>query len=51
MLDEATLQGIESGNIDLSLGIKAQRSEGGNLDVSLSGPSRAKARAACRSST
>jgi len=38
VLDEATLQGIESGNIDLSLGVKAQGSEGGNLNVSLSGP-------------
>ncbi len=38
VLEEATLQGIESGNIDLSLGIKAPGSEGGNLDVSLSGP-------------
>ncbi len=38
VLDEATLQGIESGNIDLSLGVKAQGPEGGNIDVSLSGP-------------
>ncbi len=38
ILDEATLQGIESGNIDLSLGVKAQGPEGGNLNVSLSGP-------------
>lgn len=38
VLDEATLQGIESGNIDLSLGVKAQGPEGGNLNVSLSGP-------------
>lgn len=38
VLSEATLQGIESGNIDLSLGVKAQGPEGGNLDVSLSGP-------------
>jgi hypothetical protein len=38
VIDEATLQGIESGAIDLSLGVKAQGSEGGNLDVSLSGP-------------
>ena len=38
VLDEATLQGIESGDIDLSLGIKAQGPEGGNLNVSLSGP-------------
>jgi hypothetical protein len=38
VIDEATLQGIESGAIDLSLGVKAQGSEGGNLDVSLAGP-------------
>lgn len=38
VLDEATLDGIESGDIDLSLGLDAQGPEGGNLDVSLSGP-------------
>ncbi len=38
VLDEATLQGIESGNIDLSLGVKARGPEGGNVKVSLSGP-------------
>jgi len=38
VLDEATLQGIESGNVDLSLGLKASGSEGGKIDVSLSGP-------------
>lgn len=38
VLDEATLQGIESGKIDLTLGVKAPGPEGGNLDVSLSGP-------------
>jgi hypothetical protein len=38
VLDEATLQGIESGNIDLSLGVVAQGPKGGNIDVSLSGP-------------
>jgi hypothetical protein len=38
VLDEATLQGIESGDIDLSLGVDAQGPEGGHLDVSLSGP-------------
>jgi hypothetical protein len=37
VLDEATLEGIESGKIDLAVGVKAQGSEGGNLDVSLSG--------------
>jgi hypothetical protein len=38
VLDEATLRGIESGNLDLSLGIEAQGPEGGHLDASLSGP-------------
>jgi len=38
VLDEATLQGIESGNVDLSLGIDVKGSEGGHLDVGLSGP-------------
>ena len=38
VLDEATLQGIESGKIDLTLGLDARGPEGGNLDVSLSGP-------------
>lgn len=38
VLDEATLQGIESGNVDLSVGVKAQGAEGGNLDISLAGP-------------
>jgi hypothetical protein len=38
VIDEATLQGVESGNLDLSLGIKASGSEGGNIDVSLAGP-------------
>jgi hypothetical protein len=38
VVDEATLQGIESGDLDLSLAVKAAGSEGGNVDVSLSGP-------------
>ncbi|HET8863168.1 MAG TPA: hypothetical protein VFM94_07960, partial [Solirubrobacterales bacterium] len=38
VLDDATLQGIESGNIDLTLALEAPGAEGGNLDVSLSGP-------------
>lgn len=43
VLDEATLQGIESGQIDLSLGIDAKGPEGGHLDVSLSGPFKSEA--------
>ena len=38
VLSEATLQGIESGDVDLSLAVKAQGPEGGDLNVSLSGP-------------
>jgi hypothetical protein len=38
VLDDATLEGVESGNIDLSLGIKSEGKEGGDVDVSLSGP-------------
>ncbi len=38
VVNEATLKGIKSGNLDLSLGIKVEGSEGGNLNVSLSGP-------------
>lgn len=38
VLDEATLRGIESGEIDLTLALAAPGSEGGNVEVSLSGP-------------
>jgi hypothetical protein len=38
VLEEATLQGIESGEVDLSLDLSAPGSEGGHLEVSLSGP-------------
>jgi hypothetical protein len=38
VLDEATLEGIDSGDIDLSLGLDAKGPEGGHVDVSLSGP-------------
>ena len=38
VLDEATLEGVESGNIDLSLSLEAAGKEGGNIDLSLSGP-------------
>jgi hypothetical protein len=38
VLDEATLEGIESGRLDLTLGLAAKGNEGGNLDISLSGP-------------
>jgi hypothetical protein len=38
VLDEATLQGIESGNVDLALNLNSPGSEGGKVSVSLSGP-------------
>jgi hypothetical protein len=38
VVDDATLKGIESGDIDLSLGIDVKGEGGGNIDVSLSGP-------------
>jgi hypothetical protein len=38
VVDEATLKGIKSGNLNLSLGVKVDGNEGGNLNVSLSGP-------------
>jgi hypothetical protein len=37
VLGEATLQGIESGNVELSIGAKAPGPEGGHVDISLSG--------------
>ena len=38
VVNEATLKGVKSGNLDLSLGVKVEGNEGGNLNVSLSGP-------------
>lgn len=38
VLDEATLQGVKSGDLDLSLAFDSKGSEGGKVDVSLSGP-------------
>lgn len=38
VLGEATLEGIDSSNIELSLGLDAKGPEGGHVDVSLSGP-------------
>ena len=38
VLDEATLQGIDSADIDLSLNLSAPGAEGGKVNVSLSGP-------------
>ncbi len=38
IVDEATLQGVESGKIDLSLGIGIKGEKSGHIDVNLSGP-------------
>ncbi|HEX4669066.1 MAG TPA: hypothetical protein VH275_03710 [Solirubrobacterales bacterium] len=38
VIDSASLEGVKSGDIDLSLGIKSEGEEGGNVDVKLSGP-------------
>ena len=51
VLDSATLEGVKSGSIDLSLGVKSEGDEGGDLDVSLSGPFQSGGKETCRSST
>jgi hypothetical protein len=38
VIDDASLEGVKSGDLDLSLAIKAAGDEGGDIDVSLSGP-------------
>jgi hypothetical protein len=38
IVEEATLQGVESGQLDLSLGVDIKGKSGGHVDVSLSGP-------------
>lgn len=38
VIDNATLEGVKSGTLDLQLGIKSTGDEGGDLKVSLSGP-------------
>jgi hypothetical protein len=38
VVDEATLQGVESGDINLSLGIDVKGEKSGHIDVGLSGP-------------
>lgn len=43
VVDSATLEGVSSGNLDISLAIKAEGGEGGDVDVSLSGPFQAAA--------
>lgn len=38
VLESASLEGVKSGNLDLSLNVKAEGKEGGDVDVNLSGP-------------
>jgi hypothetical protein len=38
VIDSATLEGVESGVLDLALTVNAEGKEGGDIDVSLSGP-------------
>jgi hypothetical protein len=38
VVNDATLKGIKSGNLSLALKVNAEGSEGGNLNLSLSGP-------------
>lgn len=38
VVNDATLKGIESGNLSLALKVNAEGDEGGNLDLSFSGP-------------
>ncbi len=42
VIDSATLEGVESGDVDLSLKINSEGKEGGDIDVSLSGPFQAR---------
>ena len=38
VIDGASFKGVESGDLDLSLGIKSEGKQGGDLDVTLTGP-------------
>ncbi|MBS1881261.1 MAG: hypothetical protein JST31_17240, partial [Actinobacteria bacterium] len=44
VIDKATLEGVESGNLNLSLKVKAEGEKAGSLDVSVSGPFQAGAK-------
>lgn len=37
VIDDATLDGVESGSLDISLGVKSEGEEGGDVDVAISG--------------
>ena len=45
VIDKATLEGVESGNLDLALKINSEGEESGTADVTLSGPFQAGAKA------
>ena len=38
VLDAASLEGVKSGDLDISVGVNSEGKEGGNVDVKLSGP-------------
>lgn len=38
VVDEATLEGVESGNLDLSVGVDVKGGKGGHVDVKVKGP-------------
>jgi hypothetical protein len=42
VIEGASLEGVESGNLDLALHVKAEGKEGGEVDINLSGPFEAK---------
>jgi hypothetical protein len=42
ILDDATLEGVESGNLDVFVTVKSEGEDGGDLDVSISGPFQSK---------
>jgi hypothetical protein len=44
VIDKATLEGVESGNLDLSLKVDAEGDQSGNFDVGLKGPFQAGAK-------
>ncbi len=42
VLDDATFEGVESGNLEISLAVKGEGEDGGDIDVSISGPFQSK---------
>ena len=51
VVNDATLQGIHSGNVDLSLVFDAKGDQGGHIDVGVSGPFQSQGKNQLRSST